>query len=181
MGGLITYRLTLENKNICQGAIYFAPALKAIVGKFISFIGILIGRIFGTIKTFKPRRELGSKSEYSVKMTREDPLTYNEGARMISIKALLESMNQCEITFKDYKADYLMFMGAKDTIINNECSITLYLQCKSEDKTLYFYENLWHDVLHEEEMFDIVPKVIEWIKHRIPIYECFEINIKGNS
>ena len=173
MGGLITYRLTLENKNICNGSIYLAPALKSLVGNFVTSIGILLGKVIPTIKTFKPRREQGSKSEFSVKMIKHDPLTYNEGARMISIKAILEAMRDCENTFKDYDANYIMFFGGQDKLVDPESGFTMHKQSKSNDKTLYFYENLYHDVWHEEEMFDIVPKVLDWIKNRIPLVDTW--------
>jgi acylglycerol lipase len=29
----------------------------------------------------------------------------------------------------------------------------------SKDKTVLFYDDLWHDVWHEEEIIEIMPKV----------------------
>jgi len=168
MGGLVTYRLTLEDKNICNGAIFFAPALKPNAGKFNQTVGMVLGKIIPRVKTFKPQRHKSSKSKFSVDMLNSDPLHYNDGARMGSLKALLVSMKSCEKTFKDYQANYLMFFGGQDKTVNAKCGFDMLNVSASEDKTLYFYENLWHDIWHEEEMFDIVPKVIDWIEKRLP-------------
>ncbi len=168
MGGLITYKLTHENKNICRGAIMFAPALKPNVNNMLSSLGIFIGSYFPKMKTLAAKREYASKSQFSVRMLKKDPLIYNEGTHLGSIKELLKNMKSCEATFKNYEANFLLFFGGKDKTINAQSGFVLVNECKSEDKTLYYYENLWHDIWHEEEMFDITPKVIDWINKRLP-------------
>lgn len=40
-------------------------------------------------------------------------------------------------------------------------------QSPSSDKTVLFYDDMWHDIWHEEEIVDIIPKVRDWIKARI--------------
>ena len=43
-----------------------------------------------------------------------DPLVYNEGARMGSIKSLLEGMIECGKTFQDYNANFILFFGGQE-------------------------------------------------------------------
>jgi len=169
LGGLITYRLTLENKNICQGAIMFAPALNLPVGCFLKGVGSLLGSIMPRTRIGKGgNRKSNSKHPISVQNLLNDPLCYNGGGRPGTLKSMLQGMKNVEDTFKDYEANYIMFFGAKDSIVSTNSSLKLINEAKSKDKTLYYYENLFHDIWHEEEMFDIVPKLLDWIKKRVP-------------
>lgn len=49
-------------------------------------------------------------------------------------------------------------------------------QTKSIDKKKVYYENLWHDIWHEEEIYEILDTIKDWIKNRIPKNE-----IEGNQ
>jgi len=168
MGGLVTYKLTLENPNICQGAIMFAPALKSFAGTFMRGLGLCLGAVIPRVKTAKPNRAKNCKDPIAVQNLIDDPLMYNEGARTGSMKSLVEAMANLEDTFQDYNAKFIMFFGGKDMIVDPLCSFKLMRESKSPDKTLYHYENLYHDIWHEEEIFDIIPKLLDWLKKRRP-------------
>ena len=45
----------------------------------------------------------------------------------------------------------------------------------SKDKTvpytliqLLFYENMWHDAFHEEEISEVLPYMAEWLHRHLP-------------
>lgn len=42
-------------------------------------------------------------------------------------------------------------------------AIELYEQCRCKDKQILYYPNLWHCIWQEEEIYDIMPRVIEWL------------------
>ena len=37
---------------------------------------------------------------------------------------------------------------------------------KIEDKTLFWMDNLWHNVTHEEEIYTLLPEITKWILNR---------------
>lgn len=36
-----------------------------------------------------------------------------------------------------------------------------------KDKVHLYYENMWHDVYHEPEIVDIIPKIVSWVQARL--------------
>lgn len=37
----------------------------------------------------------------------------------------------------------------------------------SKDKTHWYYEKTWHDIWHEPEIVEIIPRMVEWTLKRI--------------
>ena len=54
-------------------------------------------------------------------------------------------------------------MGGKDTIIDSKIAFNFILNAKSVEKKLYFYQNLYHNVLLEVEIYDIIFRLKEWL------------------
>jgi acylglycerol lipase len=63
----------------------------------------------------------------------------------------------------------MIIQGGLDKLVNPDGAFELYYQSKTkeEDKEILFYEKMWHDVWHEEEIHEINKKVVEWIKIRV--------------
>jgi len=58
-------------------------------------------------------------------------------------------------------------VGGKDKIIDISGSFDLVQNSKSKDIHLYFYNELYHDIWNEEEIFDVNSKITDWINMRI--------------
>lgn len=41
--------------------------------------------------------------------------------------------------------------------------IELYERAKCEEKEILFYKNMWHSIWQEEEIYDIMPRMIRWL------------------
>jgi len=40
-------------------------------------------------------------------------------------------------------------------------------QAPVKDKELIFYQDLWHDIWMEDEIFEIIPKVSTWLNKKL--------------
>lgn len=67
---------------------------------------------------------------------------------------IVSTMEKSPKTFPSYKAPFMVVQGGLDKLVNPEVAFELYenSQTKSEDKEIIFYENMWHDIWHEEEI-----------------------------
>ena len=54
-------------------------------------------------------------------------------------------------------------MGLKDKMIDPFLAHDLYNLCKSKNKKLIIKENMWHNIFGEEEIYDILKEINEWI------------------
>jgi alpha-beta hydrolase superfamily lysophospholipase len=61
---------------------------------------------------------------------------------------------------------YLSIQGGIDSIVDVFAPIDLETRTQTNDKTTLYYKEMWHDVLIEEEIKEIAPKVAEWVKKR---------------
>lgn len=57
----------------------------------------------------------------------------------------------------------MIIQGARDNSVDPDGAIDLYDECASSKKEILFYPNLWHNVWQEEEIYDIMPRVTEWL------------------
>lgn len=75
----------------------------------------------------------------------------------------MSGIREYEDTFASFKTPVLIIQGAKDNSVDPQGAIDLYEQCGSENKTIMLYPNLWHNIWQEEEIYEIMPKVCDWL------------------
>jgi acylglycerol lipase len=166
LGALICYKLTLEFPKEFKGVIMLSPALRPIQNSFFAGFGVFLGWVLSKPKTVKPRLDFAVKSEYCKEKLLNDPYTYTDGTRLGTIKSVIQGMDNIDKTFSNYTVPFIVFVGGKDTIIDISASFELIEHSKSQDKRLWYYDNMYHDIWNEEEIFDISPKIVKWINER---------------
>jgi len=97
----------------------------------------------------------------------KDPLFYGY-LKPASIKNVMQFMkNPGSSNVHSLTTPFLCFHGTADKLTDLEGSFELYEKSKSDDKTLYVVEDLFHNILYEKEIEEIVPIIDEWIHQRI--------------
>ena len=61
----------------------------------------------------------------------------------------------------------LILHGAKDGIISEKDSRDFFSEIKSEDKSLFIYSSLYHEILNEPSRDKILGHITEWLNERI--------------
>ena len=166
LGALISYKLSLEFPKEFKGVIMLSPALRPIQNSFFAGFGVFLGWVLSKPKTVKPKLDFALKNDYCKEKLLKDPYTYTEGTRLGTIKSVIQGMDDIDKTFTKFGVPFIIFVGGKDTIIDISASFELIEKCKIEDKQLWYYDNLYHDIWNEEEVFDICPNIIKWINDR---------------
>lgn len=168
LGGLIGYIFGLKNPNIFKGIIFLAPSLRENESKRIPMkAAFYLSYIAKRIPIPLPRKNESSKNPAVFENVRREPLIYNGGIRFGTMAAILTGMENCRDTWEKFEAPFLLIQGGLDNVVSVECNVDFFEKSKSVDKTMLIYENLWHNIIHEEEISEIMLKMIDWIKKRI--------------
>ena len=167
MGGNIAYKISLRNPGKFKGVFLFAPALKSVQNCCTYYTAVCLGSLFPCcgINTSDPNS--GTKSAYSLEKIQRDPYINKGKTPLCSIKAILVGMKNVESTFSDYKENFIVFMGGNERVVHSEAIFDLIRLSPSKSKKLYHYKRMFHNVLMEEESFDIIEKILDWLKKKI--------------
>jgi alpha-beta hydrolase superfamily lysophospholipase len=165
-GGFISYQLSLKYPDRFKSVIMLAPALKPIQGCFMKSLASLVGSLFPKLYfSGKKGKSNVTKNVYAI----EESLKANrkKSVPASTLKAVLNGISKCEESFGNYTTDVLIFMGGKDKVISAKGAFDFITRAQSKEKKLYYYENLYHNILLEEEIYDIIVKIKEWMKKYI--------------
>ncbi|CAD8069120.1 unnamed protein product [Paramecium sonneborni] len=168
MGGMTAFRLAiLGNIPNLKGIILYAPAIKSLFsGLFIGTIQFL-GYLIPKYKLVKPKRGQTTKNPQITEDLMKDPYTYQQELLPKTISTVTVSMKESESMYRQLNTPWIVIQGGIDKLVDPDLAQILERESPSQDKTVLFYENLWHDIWHEEEIQDIIPKVIQWLNQRV--------------
>ena len=140
----------------------FAPALKPLQGFFLKSLANIVGSVVPNwVIPSRSSKGLVTKNKYAIENSEKK--ARKKGTPASTLKSVLQGMSQCEETFHLYNSNVIVFMGGMDKVINSNIAFTFIQNAKSINKKLYFYQNLYHNVLLEEEIYDIIKKLKEWL------------------
>jgi len=151
MGGMTSYFLALRNKNLFQGVIMMAPALKNIVG------GTLVNLVCGianllpkSMKLITPPRGTATRNPRITEDMIKDKHAYGDRACLQTLKTIIHTMDVAPETFDKFDVPFVVVQGGLDKLVNPMVAFDLYDKSITKDKQIWFYEEMWHDVWHEE-------------------------------
>ena len=142
MGGMTAYHLTLNEPELFDGAILFAPALKNHLGGFIISLGKLISSVLpGTLRLIRPLGGKNSQNPTIGEFIQNDQYAYSGRACLSTVAMLGRAMDESPATFKDYKCPFIVIQGGLDKLVNPEVAFELYdnSPVANEEKELLFY------------------------------------------
>jgi alpha-beta hydrolase superfamily lysophospholipase len=153
MGGLIALYFALQSPELIDGVIASSPALgvavevpavKSILGKIMSFIwpGLQLSNELDATKI--------SRDESVVKAYLNDPLVHDRvSARWFT--EILSTMAEVNGRASGLQVPVLMQVAGDDHLASAESSRRFFENLTVDDKTLYFYDDLYHEVYNELE------------------------------
>lgn len=158
-----------------MGVVLVSAMIKPMVGSLLCTIAATISKLLPKVKCLAPIRGVGTKNKNVSDDLHKDPDYFVGEVPANTYKLLLNALNECSKTFGNFRANVLIIQGGIDKLVSPDGAFELLDKCQSKDKTvnhwliqLLFYENMWHDVFHEEEIADLLPRMVEWIRLRTP-------------
>lgn len=165
LGGLLAINTAIKYPELFKGIITLAPALKEVsnmnplLKKFNNFVALFIGRS-NFMKAFKSDV---NKNPLQNEDNMKDELFFGY-LKPKSIKHVMGFMKKPGTSnLNQLKTPFICFHGTADKLTDLEGSYELYEKAATDDKTLYVVADLFHNVLFEKEMEEIIVILDEWI------------------
>lgn len=181
MGGMLGFLFGLKKSNYFNGMMLFSPSLKMndsnkFAMKFAKYISYILGRIPIPLSA----KNDASRNPAVFEHSRTDPFVYKGGIRPTTIASFVTAMDFTSQNLEKFNVPFVLVQGGMDVTVDVECNIDLVEKSQSKDKTLVFYENLWHDVMHEQEIYEILEFLGNWVEERIKANYTHNKNIFPN-
>ncbi|KAL4487383.1 hypothetical protein ABPG73_005893 [Tetrahymena malaccensis] len=168
-GGQICYSLTLNNPNRFAGVIMYAPAIKDNKknSPFGKMIACAIGALFPSMQTIEQKHGFANKNPAVSESFPKDPQSYTDKIIPSTVRNVINQQEVVSTTYKQYKAPFLIFTAGVDKLVDPLLGYDLMDESPSLDKTHVFYENCWHNMWGEIEIYSAIEKTKDWILKRI--------------
>jgi alpha-beta hydrolase superfamily lysophospholipase len=169
LGGLITCAYLLEHQADFKGAILSAPAIKK--GSDISELTVFVGKILARVAPSVGVLSLDSRSlshdPLVVKAADEDPLSFHGKTPARLAFEMLKTIERITAEVETFRLPFIVVQGGADRIVDPSGAQMLYDRSSSKDKTIKFYEGLFHEVHNEPEKELVFKDEEAWLAARI--------------
>lgn len=76
-------------------------------------------------------------------------------------------MEEIEGEWDRFTHPFILVQSGVDKLVDPFLGIDFEKRCKSQDKTVIYFKDMWHAVFAEEEVPDVVEAVTEWLSPRV--------------
>lgn len=170
LGGLIAARYLIDHKDHpFDMAIFSAPAVKAddSMAPLLRKIAPIVSKFFPKLPAAKLAQNMISKDPKVRERYQSDPLIYKGKVRARKGYETLKSMEYIADKFDVIDLPILVMHGADDKITDPIGSQMLYDGISSSDKTLKYFDGLYHEIFNEPERDEVIRYAIDWIGKRL--------------
>lgn len=168
MGATITAMLALSLPEIINGILLFAPALgvQPNLEPFLQRAVRLLNVCCGCVKLKKLDGVLCTRNTDYIKFSEVNPLAYNGRMSVKAAVNTLDGLAALQIRANEITVPVVVIQGGMDKVINADMNQRFISTCKSKDVDYWFYEEMFHDIFHEPEIYEIMEKCVDWIDRR---------------
>ena len=170
LGGLIATRYLIDHKDHpFDLAIFSAPAVKAddSMAPLLRKIAPLVSKFFPKLPAAKLAQNMISKDPVVRERYQSDPLIYRGRIRARKGYEVMLSMKYVMDKFSSIDLPILILHGSDDKITDPIGSQMLYDGVSSSDKTLRYFDGLYHEIFNEPERDEVIDFVNDWISTRL--------------
>jgi alpha-beta hydrolase superfamily lysophospholipase len=166
MGGLIASHYLLDHQDKFKGAILSAPGVK--VGDNITQFTITMGKVLSVLAPkagiLALEAEGVSRDPEVVAAYMNDPLVFHEKTSARLAAELLKAMLRVTAEAAKIKLPFILLQGSDDKLVDPAGAQMLYDMATSADKTLKYYDGLYHEVFNEPERDTVLKDVETWLE-----------------
>lgn len=164
MGGLIVSYYVLSQQPDLQGVVLSAPAVKL---PGVSPVLVAVGRVLARLLPSLPMRQIEfaaiSRDPLVIEASAKDMLTYHGGVPAATGMAMLQAIAYVQQQRTQWRLPVLILQGSADRIIEPTGSRELYAAIPVTDKTLKWYEGLYHEIFNEPEKEVVMGDICAWL------------------
>ena len=170
MGGSLCVMLALKRPDLINGIILlgaslavdpsFEPALQKIV-RFLNFC------CCGALRLKAIDHSIVSRNPHYPGYFEENPEYFSGKLNVKTGAAVLKGFQKLQTQLPNFDKPVLMFHGEQDKLASCDQAKEFIRICKSKDKELVVYPDMYHVVTHEPEYPEIMQKTLQWLNQRV--------------
>jgi alpha-beta hydrolase superfamily lysophospholipase len=170
MGGSMCVSVSLKRPDLIKGIILFGPALavdpnfQPVVQKTVSFLNNCCCR---NLRVFAVDQALVCRNPLYKGYFQENPEFFHEKLNVRTINALLTGFRNVQQNALNFDGSVLVIQGEKDKIVSCQQAKDFVKNCKSSDKEIVVYPEMFHVVTHEPEFPEVIERCIHWLNARV--------------
>jgi len=169
MGGFIAsvYGIRYKDKlsgQILSGAATMKPPQ---VAGAKSIIFKMLNKIVPKIKIKNLLYDIICHNKEVVKDYIEDPLNLKEASLRFYVEFLVKGMEWLGDNMSEYNYPCLILHGSDDKIVSKQASLNFYDNIMSNDKKIKIYDDLYHEIMNEDERDNVIEDIHLWIEEKI--------------
>ncbi len=169
MGGLISTAYLLEHQDELSGAVLSGPGVK--LPDTISRVTILVGKILSVLMPkagVAPLEYDGiSRDQAVVDAYINDPLVYTGKITARLATELINKIHHVTEKAPKIQLPIMIAQGSCDKIVDPKGARFLHDLVGSEDRTLKYYDGLYHEIFNEPEHEQVLNDVQQWIEKHL--------------
>jgi alpha-beta hydrolase superfamily lysophospholipase len=166
MGGVVAALWALETQAKVDGVVLSAATLQADSTPAEARSTRLLAALAPRARILQLDLRRVSRDRGTVEDSLRDTLVQQSPAPARTARELLDAMARIDERAADLTVPLLVMHGSADVVNDPAGSERLVARAGSEDKQLYLYDGLAHDLLHEPERARVAQDVTEWLCER---------------
>ncbi|MGD9527871.1 alpha/beta hydrolase [Pseudonocardia sp.] len=152
MGGQIALAYALDHQDDLAGLVLSAPALaNTSVPRPLQQVLKGVARVAPTLRPKVLDLDKISKDPEIVAGYHADPYVFHGNATLGLAAALLRRFEDLPDRARELRLPVLIMHGTEDALTDPAGSRRLEATCGSPDRTVRYYDGLWHEIFHEPE------------------------------
>lgn len=169
MGGSLSVMISLKRPDLVNGVILFGASL-AVDPNFEPMLQKIVRCLnsccCGGLRLKKIDQSLVSRNPHYAGYFNENPEFFHEKLNVKTAVAMLNGFQRLQRQLGNFDKPVLMFHGEQDKLASCEQAKEFIRICKSNDKEIVVYPDMFHVVTHEPEFPEIIEKTIAWLNIR---------------
>jgi alpha-beta hydrolase superfamily lysophospholipase len=123
-----------------------------------------LSRLLPNLPTVPVKPKVVSRDERIVKDYMTDPLNYTKPTKAKMGYEFLKAQRIAAKNLSKINVPISINHGGSDLLIHPNSAQVIFDEIQSSDKTLKFWEGLYHEILNEPEKEEVAEEIINWIK-----------------
>lgn len=168
MGGAVATATALKIQDTLRGLVLSGPALAPgeIAAGFKVRVVRALAALAPNLGALKLPPEAVSRDPAVVRAYEQDPLVHHAAVPARTVAELLGAMAGFPEAVLKLRLPLLVQHGIADSLVPVEPCRPIFQSIPSSDKTLKFYEGLYHEVYHEPERDQVISDLEGWLAAR---------------
>lgn len=166
MGGAVAFASALRLQDSVRGLVLSAPALGTdqVVSAVQQTVARVLSAVAPNVGVMALPPSAVSRDPQVVRDYEADPLVHHKSVPARTLVELLDAMRGFPAQAPRLRLPTLILHGTADSLVPVSATRPVYQAIGARDRTIKYYEGLFHEVFNEPERAQVVDDLVRWLE-----------------